>query len=296
MRLQDHLPNGVRIPGLFVVSALAIVIISAFMLSNISMLFSAALEPNVESKDADVVSQLLANNQVLEKSESRFSGRSMFYIPRAPRMPAPPPPPRRDPPPVREPEPRAPAPPRIPTTYGGPKITGVLGADVFFDNGKRIPEGEESDGIEVMAIRGPFDVQIGWQGGEFEVSLFTAELPDYFNQAPFPEGSASNLLSLEVASTQGSSSQATSRGGSSGAQPPRTPGSNRSGSNDGPTEIPAPLTDEDLEEMSRMEAIRALTNINSVLRAPDVPDSEKGRLRDDRTRLETRSRSSAGSN
>lgn len=296
MRLQDHLPNGVRIPGLFVVSFLAILIVSAFMLSNISTLFSAAFEPSVEYEDADVVSRLLANNRVLDKSESRFTGRSMFYIPRAPRMPAPPPPPRRDPPPVREPEPRAPAPPRIPTTYGGPKVTGVLGADVFFDNGKRIPEGEESDGVEVMAIRGPFDVQIGWQGGEFEVSLFTADLPDYFNKAPFADGSASNLLSLELASPPNSTSQSASRRGSSGAQPPRTPGSNRSGGNDQPTEIPPPLTDEDLKEMSRMDAIRALTNINSVLRAPDVPDSEKGRLRDDRTRLETRIRSSAGSN
>ncbi|MDG2031024.1 MAG: hypothetical protein P8J45_08475 [Phycisphaerales bacterium] len=292
MRLQDHLPSGVRIPGMFIVSALAILIISAFMISNMSTLFSAAMEPSVESEDADVVSRLLANNRVLDKSESRFTGRSMFYIPRAPRMPAPPPPPRRDPPPVREPEPTPPVVARIPTTYGGPKMTGVLGADVFFDNGKRIPEGENADGIEVLTIRSPFDVQVKWQGGEFELSLFTEELPDYFNEAPFADGNASNLLSLEMAPAPGSM---TPQSSSRRSEQPRPPQSNRSGS-DEPTEIPAPLTDEALEEMSRMDAIRALTKINSVLRASDVPDSEKGRLRDDRKRLETRIRSSAGGN
>jgi hypothetical protein len=277
---------------LFIASALAIVITSAFMFSNMSTLFSAAMEPQVESEDADVVSRLLANNRVLDKSESRFTGRSMFYIPRAPRMPAPPPPPRRDPPPVREPEPEPEPAPRIPTTYGGPKMTGVLGADVFFDNGKRIPEGENADGIEVVIIRSPFDVQVKWKGGEFELSLFTEALPDYFNEAPFADGSASNLLSLEMAPPPGSVAQQSS---SRRSEQPRPPTSNRSGS-DEPTEIPAPLTDDALEKMSRMDAIRALTTINSALRASDVPDSEKGRLREDRKRLETRIRSSAGSN
>jgi hypothetical protein len=295
MRLQDHLPSGIKIPGIFVVSALALVIISAFLLSNLSTLFSAAMEPSVESEDADVVSRLLASNRVLDLSESRFTGRSMFYIPKAPRMPPPPPAPRRDPPPVREPEPAPPETQRVPTTYGGPKVTGVLGSDVFFDNGKRIPEGQESDGVKVMSIRGPFDVQVGWKGGEFEVSLFTEKLPDYFNKAPFADGSASNLLSLEMVMTPGSSSQQASRQRSGSAQPPQIPNANRNRSSE-PTEIPTPLTDKVLEEMSRMDAIRALTNINSVLRAPDVPDSEKGRLRNDRTRLETRIRSSAGSN
>ena len=303
MRMQDHLPSSLRAPGLFFVSAAALLLSSAFVLSSVLTIMDASMESSVNSEDADIVTRLLADNPVIVRSEERFSGRSIFYIPRAPRVPAPPPPPRvvvEERPP--EPPP-PPPPPRIPTTYGGPAITGILGKDVFFANNKRIPEGMESEGVTVLIVRGPFNVKLGWQGGEFEIDLFTKELPDYFSEPPFSDGSSSDIF----ATTAGSDSGVRSTSTSSVSRPQAPSGSSSRSARDmanerseqlsrergQDAEIPEPLDQEALGDMSRMDAIRAMTKINSALRRQDLDAETKERLQADRKQLESRIRSAS---
>jgi hypothetical protein len=299
MRLQDHMPAGIRVSGLSIVTAVALFVTSGFVLASLATVLSAGLESSVQSEDADVVSKILANNRVLDQSEKRFTGRSIFYIPRAPRVPTPPPPPRvvteaPPPPPIVE-EP----PPRIPSTYGGPAITGILGKEVFFDNNKRIPEGQESDGVKVMVIRGPFNVQLGWKGGEYELDLFTKELPDYFSEPPFADGGASDLFNSPAApaSSTRTASQGSSSDRSSAQMSAREMSNQRAAEaareRAAPAEIPEPLDPAKLAEMDRMDAIRAMTKINSALRRQDIDQETKTRLQSDRKQLETRIRSAA---
>ena len=104
MGLQDRLPSGVRIPGMLVLSVVALLIAAAFVLGSVSTLLSAITEPSVQSEDADVVSSLLENNRVLARSEEPFTGRSIFYIPKAPQVPRRPAPPTAPPPPRKIPK------------------------------------------------------------------------------------------------------------------------------------------------------------------------------------------------
>ena len=60
-----------------------------------------------------------------------------------------------------------------------------------------------------------------------------------------------------------------------------------------PAEIPEPLDPAKLAEMDRMDAIRAMTKINSALRRQDIDQETKTRLQSDRKQLETRIRSAA---
>ena len=289
MQLQDRLIPGVRIPTLALISLVALIMTASVMISAVFGVLGASMEDSVEADQADVVKRILASNRLLETSEDRFTGRSIFYIPKAPRLPTPPPPPR-EPVVVQErPAPPPPAPPRIPATYGGPDVTGILGMDVFFDNGKRIPEGAEADGIEVLEIETPFDVRIGWRGGTYTVSLFTEELPDYFSEAPFANGGASNLLTLEMApADDGGSTVRPSRPrpGSTNSAPgaPRSPGAGAI------VQVPDPITEDALEKMDRLEAIKALTSINSAMRLPELDNETRERLTSERTRLQDRIR------
>ena len=121
MRLQDHLPEGVRLPGIVLAVLIALVLTSAFMLNNLFTLLGTSMVASVQSEDANVVGRLLENNRVLEVSEKRFTGRSMFYLPRAPRVPTPPPPPREPAPPPREPRPGGPH--TVPRSAASPQRT-----------------------------------------------------------------------------------------------------------------------------------------------------------------------------
>ena len=285
MRLQDRLIPGVRIPSLAIASAAALVITAFVVIGGLLGVLGASFESGVEADDANVVDKLLASNSLLVTSEDRFTGRSIFYIPKAPRLPAPPPPP--PPPPVvtERPAPPPPPPPSIPSTYGGPDVTGILGMDVFFDNGKRIPEGSESDGVEVIEIESPFNVRLGWRGGTFTVSLFSEELPEFFTEPPFANGGPSDLLTLEVApANEAVTPRAPTRPrpGSSGAIP---------GPNSRTTvEVPEPLTQDALEKMDRMQAIQTLTQINSALRLPDLDSETQERLGEERLMIQERIR------
>ena len=64
MRLQDHMPAGIRVSGLSIVTAVALFVTSGFVLASLATVFSAGLESSVQSEDADVVSKILANNRV----------------------------------------------------------------------------------------------------------------------------------------------------------------------------------------------------------------------------------------
>lgn len=125
-----------------------------------------------------------------ERSEDRFLGRSIFFRPSPwPREPAPP---RvvvqNDPPPRPDPKP----PPGPPDNYMGPMPKAVIGDVVWFPDKTRIRVGEEADGITVIAVKSPWTVRLGRDGGEYDVDVMT-------RHDPFGDSNlASNTLEFEV--------------------------------------------------------------------------------------------------
>ena len=277
-------------------SVLAIAIAAAFILSGLFSVLGSMAESSVQPADADVMSQLLANNLVMEDSEKRFTGRSIFYIPREPRRPAPPPPPPREP--VEETAPPPPPPPTIPAKYAGPAPKSILGNDVFFEGSLRIPQGETASGVKVVLVRGPFDIRLGWKGGEYEINLFEEEIPDFFSTLPFANGQSSNLLQIEtIAAPNRSTESASSRGSAfermradpEGAMAARGK-TEENVTSSRSSEIPEPLSEEQIKNMSRLDAARAMNMVSQALRN-DIDVETRERLEKENTLLRAQIRS-----
>jgi hypothetical protein len=246
-------------------------------------LIGATQENAVVANDADVVGKLLANNTVLETANKRFTGRSMFYIPKEPRRPAAPPAPRRtEPNPVVAvtPEPE----PTIPTTYNGPGVTGVLGSEVFFDNGKRVATGNTAEGVKVLAVSGPFDVRLGWRGGEFDIYLFRSDMPDCFTTIPFADGTNSTLLQVETTARIETASQPEQNLREEIDRGPAGRDAFAGGAAAREVEVPDPLTDDDINALSRIDAVRARNKVQRAMRG-DIDDQTRERLESEDARL-----------
>lgn len=195
MRLQ--LPSGIRWSGHLVaaVVALAIAVIAVF--GAFGSVFSALFRDGAGEVRPDLVEPLVAKHgEVSELNRKRFDGRSAFFLPRPPTPPRPPaPPPRELPPP---PPPPDPGPPPPPATYGGPKPRSILGSVVFFDSTMpdRLRIGESGGGVKVLATSPPWTVRLGWSGGEYDVPVWGGtEVPAFFKENPFRAGSGGSMLS-----------------------------------------------------------------------------------------------------
>ena len=282
--LHERMIPGVKLPGSLAVSLVAIVIASTLVIGSALLITRSLSESSVQAKEADVIEGLLSSNRMMDDAEERFNGRSIFYIPREPvrRRPAPPPPrvperrPEPEPEPVREP---APIPP--PSSYAGPDIQSILGNEVFFTNGKRVPVGQAADGVEVIRIHTPFKVKLGWRSGEYDVELFAQEMPSFFGEQPFgvrrktdlaSDGSSTTFRS-QTTDSQGSSRESTS---SSSRTIPSGSGSNV---------VPEPLTDEQLKALTRSEITKRIGDVFRGMRAKDIDPETKAKLEEERKTL-----------
>ncbi len=173
-------------------ATLALIAIAAMLtLHGISNLL-VALFTFGASMDTDKVleSALQKHEQLAKIDRERFDGRSAFYLPPEPvrNIPKPPPPKVEKPPP--------PPAPVIPTKYGGKKPIAVIGEIVYF-GGLEIKVGEETEGIKVLATSAPWSVRLGYQGGEYDVSLWEKANESFFNK----KWSASKALRIESSTT-----------------------------------------------------------------------------------------------
>jgi len=114
------------------------------------------------------VKQLAADyTKSLDMQVAQFNGRSVFFTPSAP-LPKP-----VDPPPVTVVETPKVVEPTKPTSYGGPKLIGMVNGAVWFDDGQKLESGASGkDGLKVKSVRAPWDAMVEWKETEFKVSLF----------------------------------------------------------------------------------------------------------------------------
>ena len=284
MNLHERMIPGLKIPGSFAVSSLALLFTAVFVIASALVITQSLTESSVEGNEADVIARLLASNKMMDTAEERFNGRSIFYVPREPirERPAPPPRPipKREPQP--EPEPRSePTPTPPPSTYAGPDIQSILGNQVFFANGKRVPEGQTIEGVTVLRVDGAFKVRLGWREGEYDVELFAQEMPSFFGKKPYEDSTRSDLVSEGSSSTfGGASSSASASTGGSRREPSRN-ASSRSVSN----QIPEPLSDAEMKSLTRAEVTKRIGDVFRGMRNKDIDPETKERLEAERKTL-----------
>ncbi len=171
--ILDRLPGGLRAGTPVLVSAAAVGLSAIVLAYGISAIGKSLIQPSLDSTQADPLAALaVQSTELLENSRKRFEGRSMYSLPpmppRKPRvvdLPKPVDPPKVD---------LGPAPP--PALYTGPAPTSVIGNYVFFatlgDENKSIKVGESKNGISVISVNAPYSVKLGYQRGEYTVSVW----------------------------------------------------------------------------------------------------------------------------
>ena len=171
--ILDRLPGGLRAgtPGL--VSAAAVGLSAIVLAYGISAIGKSLIQPSLDATQADPLAALaVQSTELLENSRKRFEGRSMYSLPPMPPrktrvvdLPKPVDPPKVD---------LGPAPP--PALYTGPAPTSVIGNYVFFatlgDENMSIKVGESKNGISVISVNAPYSVKLGYQRGEYTVSVW----------------------------------------------------------------------------------------------------------------------------
>jgi len=122
-------------------------------------------------------------------------------------------PPRPTPPVVVTERPKPPEPPKVdlgpppvPTMYSGPAPSSVFGEFVFFptlsDDDKRIKVGETKAGITVLAVNPPYSVRLGYQRGEFDVSLW-ARIDERILSGKLPGSRVNGVIGVASSASTG---------------------------------------------------------------------------------------------
>lgn len=118
---------------------------------------------DVGALEAEQERQVGLYASAMDERLKQINGRSMFFVPPAPADVA-----EKE---KEEPKDQGPAP--KPTRYAGPDVIAVINGTVWFGNDRRIPVGEEEDGIKVMSVAdSPWSVKLEWRGVQFDVQVF----------------------------------------------------------------------------------------------------------------------------
>jgi len=156
------------------VFALVIVLISS------RGLISALLTPSADVSEAGAGDQKQREElykKSFENHLAQINGRSMFFIPPAPRR-------------AEGPKPADPG-PSAPTSYAGPALVGFANGAAYFADGRKLgPDDAKVGTLRVIALNPPWGVTVEWEGIEFTVSLFDRDrvvLSDNKRSAQFPE-------------------------------------------------------------------------------------------------------------
>lgn len=165
--------RALRAPGLAALAAIAVALVTCAR--ELPALVSALLLPRSVAAEATEKSAERTEqyNASFEGYLAQIHGRSIFYVPGAPRKARPEEKPKDDK-------------PAAPTTYGGPKILAMVNDKVWFDDSSSLVSGGEGRGdLKVLGINGPWSAKIAWRGVEFDVPLFD-RTTDRFLDRPKP--------------------------------------------------------------------------------------------------------------
>lgn len=292
-------PLGISLAAIVVGGA---VVLTAFP-NVLSALFSPV--PN-EAAGEQLKEELLAMHTESTKTfSSRVEGRSPFFVPPAPKPPPLPPPP--PPPPQQDKEEEAPK-VVIPPKYEGPALVGILGDTAFFAGSPTldIPTGAEKSGLKVLGIEEDFIVRVAHKGGEYSVALRGDDVLDKMSNKASRGLPPSSLRYLDTPtaaavapasiSEPAPASGRSGRGGSATrgrggrddeapapAEPAPRGGRGKEGddpnASEEPSTIPEPLTKERLDEMTRAQAIEALSEVTKARKNSTIDDETKDRLK-----------------
>lgn len=199
--ILDRLPPGLRVGTPVIVSAAAVGISAIVVAFGVGGVAKSLIQPSIDATEADPLAPLAVDSKnLLEASRKRFEGRSMYALP---------PMPVRKPRVVEVPKPVDPpkvdlGPPPPPATYTGPAPTSVVGNFVFFptlsEDRKHIKLGETKAGITVMQVDGPYSVKLGYQRGEYTVSIL-ARADDRILKGTVPTARINGITTGEAASS-----------------------------------------------------------------------------------------------
>ncbi len=155
-----------------------------------SALFTEGLENDGTSA---FLSEYLENHAVdLQTYQARIDGRSVFFLPPAPKDPT-------QIKPVQKKEPTGPPPPPpTPLNYTGPSVRFLLGNEVYFHDGLRIKLGEEKQGIRILAVDPPWTVNVAHAGGEYELTVFKYLFPGIEEPPAAHHASTPGLLVVDT--------------------------------------------------------------------------------------------------
>ncbi len=142
------------------INAAAIAVAVWMFGSKLPALPSALFTEGLENEETSAfLSEYLENHAVdLQTYQARIDGRSVFFLPPAP----------KDPIPIKlvqeEDPPGPPPPPPIPANYTGPSVRFLVGNEVYFHDGLRVKLGEEKQGVRVLAVDAPWTVNVAYAG------------------------------------------------------------------------------------------------------------------------------------
>ena len=166
--------------------------------------------------------------------------------------------------------------------YTGPPVDGIFADKVFFNNGNSGGVGDEILGVRIININAPWTVTLGHKGGEYEVSVFGNDAQGLFDGGIFASNNAGSVFS---GSTSSSSSYTPPSTPSAPVQPASTPSVPRQPGSYGNAEIPEPLTDGDIQAMTRQEAQQMLSAVSRARQRSDIDSQTRKRLAEEFSKL-----------
>ncbi len=289
------------------ISAVSIALVAGVLLVKSWGFLSALVWPAAEDPSkTGIDGKLLAmHTEQIDRFRDRVDGRSPFHLPDAwppepPRLkpPTPPPPPdkTRD-----DTGPKGP-----PAEYSGPTVAYIVGTRVFFEEmapstdspyHNWLEVGEERDGVKVLAVNAPWDLRLQHEGGEYDIKLHKTGLPE--GTAGWKPGSSIESVISDSSPSSGriSAPPVEERtADAEGAHPPdeparggRGPSAPKPGGSRPPADhngnaqasIPKPLTKQEVEKMSRPEALEALQEYTKAKMNRSLDEKTKAQLQAD---------------
>lgn len=304
-----HLPSGVRWSGPFVATLLLSIVALFFVFRDGVPMLLALARPSADPERVDVTTPLLTKHaEVSTLNEKRLENRYLFSMPPNWKRKAPPPPP----PPPRQEDLPPPPPPPPPAEYSGPKPIGLFGVSVYFEGGKTIDLGKESEGVTVVEIVSSWQLKLQHKGKVYDVT-FGQRVPDDVFRQLGPRGTVPGINPAPIAGTPSSGTPPSSSGaarpsdasapapvsartpppvsgpeaepGSPGrATEPPAPGAAglrtaHAGAGDGKQTAPEPIPDDTIRQMTPEQARVALQRLSQAASTPDLDEATLTRLR-----------------
>ncbi len=308
------LPPGFRPNAAFIVSAVCVGTLAITAFTALVDLTPAAIAPSADPKDVRAFDAQLARHEAaIELARSRFDGRSLFVMPAPPYRPPPPPPPL----PPEPPPPPRPVTPAAPAEYSGPKPMGMIGGSVYFEGIPPVAVGEDRDGLKVLSVEPPSHVRVSHRGGTYLVPVWDpSDLTSLSRREagtgspiksvkPEPDGSGDGGAAGDAGAAGDGGQPRDGRAADAPApEPPSTPApappstpapAPRSTAPPAPpppaepgpdlelpsAEVPTPLSQDDVDAMTRREAQAALAAVSRARGIRDLDEATRARLREE---------------